>query len=205
MKGDAQLDRQLEEFYNQGNYAEVTAFYEAHEGAFAEEKKVFKLVARAEVKLEQLAAEAGPAAEAPEEERAVAPPPDEPGVEVQVTEEAGRDDEASRSASPARRAGREDGRRSGPRPRIRRLVERGREALTLGDLDQAQRFLESCARRAPRFAACQRMLGVLYGHKQDHARSIRHYQRYLELAPDAQDARNIRNIIRNFEQTESRP
>jgi len=77
------------------------------------------------------------------------------------------------------------------------LYEReGRKALLIGDLGQAERKLQLCLRTAE-YAACHRQLGVLYASKEDTKAAIMHYERYIELEPNAPDAARVRQLIQD--------
>jgi Tfp pilus assembly protein PilF len=64
-----------------------------------------------------------------------------------------------------------------------------------GDLGTAEKLLLTCVSKAPRYAKCHRSLGVLYAQLDKPDRSIKHYKKYLTLAPNAQDAARVRALI----------
>lgn len=100
------------------------------------------------------------------------------------------------------------------RPRTRRrpkgvsaakLASDGSRALMQGDLTQAERLLTKCLTADAGYAICHRTLGVLYAQRDDTRRSIRHYRKYVELAPKAADATRVRQMIRKAEEASRGP
>lgn len=56
----------------------------------------------------------------------------------------------------------------------------------------------------PGLAAAERGLGISYAAKEQDARAVRHYRRYLELEPDADDADEVKAIISAYEKAKRR-
>ena len=56
----------------------------------------------------------------------------------------------------------------------------------------------------PKLASAERGMAVVYAAKNDDARAVKHYRRYLKLAPDANDAAEVRRIIRAYEKAKRR-
>lgn len=50
----------------------------------------------------------------------------------------------------------------------------------------------------PGLASAERGMAVVYAAKNDDVRAVKHYRRYLRLAPDANDAKQVRRIIRAY-------
>jgi tetratricopeptide (TPR) repeat protein len=111
--------------------------------------------------------------------------------------------------------------------RATKLADRGKAFLLAGDFSAAEQQLLDCVKATVELPECHRMLGVLYAqmsNKQgllEHYReydtasssdswsgtsnkqkSLRHYRRYLELRPNAPDAKVIRAAIEGAESTE---
>lgn len=82
--------------------------------------------------------------------------------------------------------------------KARELERDGRRALLAGELSRAEKLLLDCTRAAP-LPACWRSLGVLYAQLRDTNASINAYRKYLELAPNANDAGYVRKIIADSE------
>ncbi len=67
----------------------------------------------------------------------------------------------------------------------------------MDDIDGAIDLLNKALSRKPELARAHLELGLLYDtHKQDYIRAIYHYQRYLELRPDAEKRRLIEDLVR---------
>ena len=67
----------------------------------------------------------------------------------------------------------------------------------MDDIDGAIDLLNKSLVRKPDLARAHLELGLLYDtHKQDYIRAIYHYERYLELRPDAEKKKLIQDLIR---------
>ena len=67
----------------------------------------------------------------------------------------------------------------------------------MDDIDGSVDLLNKALARKPELARAHLELGLLYDtHKQDYIRAIYHYQRYLELRPDAEKRKLIEDLIR---------
>ena len=67
----------------------------------------------------------------------------------------------------------------------------------MDDIDGAIDLLNKALVRKPDLARAHLELGLLYDtHKQDYIRAIYHYERYLELRPDAEKKKLIEDLIR---------
>ncbi|MEL7368480.1 MAG: tetratricopeptide repeat protein, partial [Myxococcota bacterium] len=79
------------------------------------------------------------------------------------------------------------------------LVELGKRQLIEGKFESAEATLKQCLKLNPRQPACHRNLGVLFARQDQTTSAIRHYRRYIELQPDANDAPRVREILKKFE------
>lgn len=77
------------------------------------------------------------------------------------------------------------------------MLEAGKQALIKGRLESARTSLEKCLKADPYLADCHRNLGVLFAKSDDVERALRHYRRYVELAPQAKDANRVRQMIQS--------
>lgn len=76
-----------------------------------------------------------------------------------------------------------------------RLAREGRERLRSGRLEAAREKLRACLARHP-LPACHRSLGVLEAKAGRGEIALEHYRAYLELAPAAPDAAEVRAILK---------
>ncbi len=74
------------------------------------------------------------------------------------------------------------------------MYREGNRALAAGRGAVAKKKLEECVELAD-LPECHRSLGVIYAREDKSTEAIRHYQRYLDLAPDAEDAPRVRELI----------
>ena len=72
-------------------------------------------------------------------------------------------------------------------------------ALAVGDLTAARVALERCVALEPGSAACHRSLAITYAQLAYAERSVRHYRRYVELAPNSEDADRVREFLRSIQ------
>ena len=78
-------------------------------------------------------------------------------------------------------------------PYLKRALAR----KSMDDIDGAVDLLNKALDRKPDLARAHLELGLLYDtHKQDYVRAIYHYERYLELRPDAEKKKLIEDLIR---------
>ena len=78
-------------------------------------------------------------------------------------------------------------------PYLKRALAR----KNIDDIDGAIDLLNKALDRKPQLARAHLELGLLYDtHKQDYIRAIYHYERYLELRPDAEKKKLIEDLIR---------
>ena len=70
--------------------------------------------------------------------------------------------------------------------------------------DQAIAAYERALGLEPTLVAAERGIAIAYAAKDDDATAVKHYRRYLELAPDAKDADDVQRIIRRWEESQAR-
>ncbi len=75
------------------------------------------------------------------------------------------------------------------------LYREGNQQLAKGEVDAAKSKLLECVELAD-LPECHRSLGVIFAREDRTTESIRHYQRYVDLAPDASDAERVKALIR---------
>lgn len=78
------------------------------------------------------------------------------------------------------------------------LLREGTEQLQAGHDARARERLEACLKADPTVAACHRGLAELHRRAEARGPARAHYQRYLELAPDAPDAALVRSLLREL-------
>ncbi|MEQ8277792.1 MAG: protein kinase [Deltaproteobacteria bacterium] len=83
------------------------------------------------------------------------------------------------------------------RPSDAQLYTAGNRYLLLGELRRAEEALEAAVRANPNHAPSHRSLGVLHARNDDHEKAIEHYERYLQLRPNAKDAEKVRAMVAN--------
>lgn len=81
-------------------------------------------------------------------------------------------------------------------PRAREFFEKGQRALANGRLRAAKNLLRSCVAVDPKHAQCHRALGILHAQTGDAKASVKHYEEYLKLAPDAEDASRVKEMLK---------
>lgn len=85
------------------------------------------------------------------------------------------------------------------RARAREVLTAARRALMNGEMMTAEEGFKECLKLAE-LPECHRNLGVLYAQIKDTTQSIKHYRKYLEISPNAQDADYIRGIVEGSQQ-----
>lgn len=181
LRGDPRHDRRLEELFNQREYAAAKAYYDSHEGEFENERRALSTAIRAEVKMEQV--------EAPE-------PESDPVMESLPPEETL---ESSQSSEPIEGPSSLE-RSARAHPRMAKLAAAGEAAILSNNMRRASRVLQECIDRKPDFAICHRHMAVVQANRKNPRLAVRHYRRYLQLAPDAPDAPKVQEILQAFEQ-----
>ena len=210
-QNDATHDNVLQEFYNTENYTGVLEYYEKHREVFADPSRAATLRDQADAKL---AEERSPPSIAPElettsedldrvgTEPANAEPPktDTMSVEIPGLDEASVNAPKPKqqrrvTATPEKRPRKPVKSEADNKREARRYAELGRNALMDGDLTKASKYLRTCIRLEPNEAECHRSLGIMYASRENTKAAIRHYQRYIQLQPDAPDAPQVKEII----------
>lgn len=83
-------------------------------------------------------------------------------------------------------------------PVTRRAMARQKEGDTQGSIQEWERVLE----RKPKLARAHLELGLLYDDfKRDYVSAIYHYNRFLELAPDATTRDRVQDLVRRAERS----
>lgn len=99
-------------------------------------------------------------------------------------------------SGPAQLADREPRRER--KPDALALLREGTEQLQAGHDARARERLEACLKADPNIAACHRGLAELHRRAEARGPARAHYQRYLELAPEAPDAALVRSLLREL-------
>lgn len=130
--------------------------------------------------------EVQPEQKEPVEDRAKIEEAAEADRKAQATKKAGKPEKAVRNPNAQSPADR--------RAKAREVSTRARAALMNGEMTTAEEGFKECLKLAE-LPECHRNLGVLYAQIKDTAQSIKHYRKYLEISPNAQDADYIRGIV----------
>lgn len=80
----------------------------------------------------------------------------------------------------------------------RKALEQGHDALQAGRLKAAVGAYEAALGHESGLASAERGLGIAFTRLKQPARAVKHYQRYLELAPEADDAREVRGLVKKL-------
>ena len=76
-----------------------------------------------------------------------------------------------------------------------KLSRQAEAMVKAGELADAKPLLERCLKLDVGYARCHRTLGIIYARTGDAPTAAYHYGRYLDLAPDAPDAPDIRRLL----------
>ncbi|MBX2812113.1 MAG: FHA domain-containing protein [Myxococcales bacterium] len=180
-------DRKLDQMFAAGRYDEVKRYFEAHEGEFEHPIEAATLFSRALNRLD-----------APEFD---SPSADAPSLNIEGSQEYIVDSGVRQRSEDKAPNGSENQTQLSQAARSRRatvLFRQGQDALNVRDLGDAEAHLTECTRVAPNFAMCHMALGMLYAASSPQ-RALRHYKKFLELAPDADDADHVRAMIKTVE------
>jgi len=128
----------------------------------------------------------------PEEEVTDAPPPEPPPDAAPPS----RPDAAPPPAAPD--PGSE--KTAASRQAAETLVRDGAKLYLAGRADEAKKKFQGALLLDSRSAAAHRGLGFVYQKLGDRAKAAEHLRRYLDLAPDARDADEIRTRLRSLEE-----
>lgn len=210
--GGGSADQELQRLYQKGEWAQVEEHFKTNRAEFDDFDRAFRMATEARTHLDAASKvrqpvpppepEAPP--EVPPEPLEVvepAPPQPEPVEPEPVEPEPAEPSDARRP--PAKVVKRPPPKAPPPAPpsassklQQAQLYEReGLQKMTFGDLAQAERLFKLCLKTAD-YPPCHRQLGILYASRDDTASSVRHYRRYVELSPKANDAARVREIIR---------
>src|SRR6188474_1470626 len=146
-------------------------------------------------------ADAAPPAAPPDAAPAVAPdppalPPPTKAKSKEAAKERGKparkekdkDKEKSRVAAPA----------AAPAPSADALYREGTSLYLKGQLADAKKKYEAALAQNSRYPAAHRGLGFVYQRLGDRAKALKHLKRYLELAPGARDAAEVKKKIESL-------
>lgn len=125
--------------------------------------------------------------------------PPAPAPKPRVLAERAARDVAPEPPRPARMRRRIRPRQDPTEAAVSDAADAGRRFLLQGRLGDSQQALEECVRLDPDNAACHRYLGVLFAKQDDTVAAVRHYRRYIELAPTASDADRVRAMLKDVE------
>jgi pSer/pThr/pTyr-binding forkhead associated (FHA) protein len=190
---DTRLE-ELAQLIKQDDFQGAVDFYEAHKGEFSNESAASLFYEQALDNIEK--DEVPDAPPTTPDDPAPIPVPDDPEVDTTPPP-------PEPPPPPARTKKRQRVRRVKRTPptenKADQAFERGKTALLMGKLSDAEAELLSCLKLDPKYADCHRNLGVLYAKQDDTPRAVKHYRRYIELAPNAKDADRVRAMLKDVE------
>ncbi|MBI2372984.1 MAG: FHA domain-containing protein [Deltaproteobacteria bacterium] len=185
----AEHDQFLEKLYQDGQHAQVVDYYEKHISDFKDSPAAYLRVKESLVALKN--AEPPKKEEPPPQDPApdqLAPNPPVPDPPEPDPSGADTDDaKAKRKAAAAKK--------KSNFPRAMELEKEGTRLLVEGKLDQAERLFVRCLEMAEH-PPCHRQLGIIYAQQDRTKQSIEHYEKYVELSPNAKDATQVRELIK---------
>ena len=82
------------------------------------------------------------------------------------------------------------------------LYQQGPVALKGGQYDKAVELFRRCVQADKKFDRCYRAMGIVYARKGDPAKAARYYKKYLQVNPNARDAAQVRELLKQFEGNE---
>ncbi len=82
------------------------------------------------------------------------------------------------------------------------LYREGAMALKSGQYDKAVELLRRCIQVDKTFPRCIRGMGIVYARKGDAAKAARYYKKYLQVNPNARDAAQVRELLKQYEGNE---
>ena len=86
-----------------------------------------------------------------------------------------------------------------PKVSAKELYTQGAQSIKGGDLDGAIEALNHCVRVDRSFGQCYRALGIAYTKKKELNKAVVAYKQYLKATPDAPDAEQIKEMLRQYE------
>jgi pSer/pThr/pTyr-binding forkhead associated (FHA) protein/outer membrane protein assembly factor BamD (BamD/ComL family) len=78
----------------------------------------------------------------------------------------------------------------------------GATALKSGQLQKAVDQLSRCIKIDKRYALCHRAMGIAYARMRNGPKAYRYYKQYIKLAPNADDAAQVRQYLQQYEQNQ---
>jgi tetratricopeptide (TPR) repeat protein len=85
-----------------------------------------------------------------------------------------------------------------PQQQAARALEAGSEAYVARDYGRAVASFEQALNLDPNLSDAHRSLGIVHADLHDETEAIAHYQKYLEMAPQAKDAARVKKIIDDY-------
>ena len=82
------------------------------------------------------------------------------------------------------------------------LYNQGALALKDGQYDKAVEFFRRCVQVNKMNGKCYRAMGIVYARKGDPAKAARYYRKYLQVSPNASDADQVRQLLKQYEGNE---
>jgi regulator of sirC expression with transglutaminase-like and TPR domain len=62
--------------------------------------------------------------------------------------------------------------------------------------------LSRCIKIDKRYALCHRAMGIAYARMRNGPKAYRYYKQYIKLAPNADDAAQVRQYLQQYEQNQ---
>lgn len=85
---------------------------------------------------------------------------------------------------------------------VAKFLAAGRAALKEGEYAKARTWLESCVKLDPLAADCHMTLGATYARLEKSELGLKHYKRFLELAPNHEKAPKVQQIVDAYAKTQ---
>ena len=82
------------------------------------------------------------------------------------------------------------------------LYTQGALALKDGQYDKAVEYFRRCVQVNKNYDRCYRAMGIVYARKGDPAKAARYYRKYLQVSPNAADANQVRELLKQYEGNE---
>ena len=203
--GDEKI-RTLRTFSEDGRHAEVIRYFTANKADLENSAEAWKLFDAARAARATVVDESPAPAPAVPDEIVAEPSPSPPPPPASVSRKPpGPERVALAPSDPVSSARKTKApRRRGPTRRQRAKVryDSAFAHLMFNRTQQAISELDACLRIDERFADCHRLLGSTWAEQRDSARAVKHYRRYLQLAPNARDASQIRAWIESYESSQ---
>jgi tetratricopeptide (TPR) repeat protein len=175
-------DEALERLFQEKKHSQVIEYYGQHVADFANAPAAYLRVQEAQNALKEAEKKPEPP---PSEPEVIAPQPDPPQPEGDPVEP--EDAKAKPKGTPTKK-----------KPNFQRAQElenEGTKRLVDSKLEQAARLFLRCLEMAEH-PPCHRQLGIIYASQDRTRQSIEHYEKYVELSPNAKDAAQVRDLIK---------